>query len=205
MRLLPCGDLAVLVELDDEQTRRGYDAALVAQPLPYVVEHVPGARTVLVRVEAAEHLPEVVRRLQDVVPLPAASEADVGEPVTIEVAYGGPDLPEVATHLGCSAQEVVARHTGQVWTCEFAGFAPGFGYLAGEYGDLEVPRRATPRTRIPVGSVGLAGPYSGVYPRTSPGGWQIIGTTTADLWDVDRDPPALLAPGRQVRFAEVSR
>jgi len=120
------------------------------------------------------------------------------------VRYDGPDLDDVATHLGITRSEVVARHTGQVWTVEFAGFAPGFAYLTGSEGDLEVPRRHSPRTRIPAGSVGLAGPYSGVYPRPSPGGWQLIGRTDVTLWDAERDPPALLTPGRRVRFVEVA-
>src|SRR4029453_3517016 len=93
----------------------------------------------------------------------------------------------------------------QLWTVEFAGFAPGFGYLTGSEGGLEVPRRASPRTRIPAGSVGLPGASSGIYPRASPGGWQLIGRSDAPLWDADRDPPALLTPGRRVRFVEVGR
>jgi KipI family sensor histidine kinase inhibitor len=99
---------------------------------------------------------------------------------------------------------VVARHTGSEWTVAFAGFAPGFGYLTGGDPRLEVPRRETPRTRIPAGSVGLAGRFAGVYPHDSPGGWQLIGSTTLRVWDLDRDPPALLAPGVRVRFEEVA-
>jgi KipI family sensor histidine kinase inhibitor len=87
----------------------------------------------------------------------------------------------------------------------FSGFAPGFGYLTGLPPDLHVPRRDTPRTRVPAGSLGLAGPYAGIYPRASPGGWQLIGRTELELWDAHRDPPALLAPGTRVRFVETTR
>jgi KipI family sensor histidine kinase inhibitor len=98
---------------------------------------------------------------------------------------------------------LVRALTDTEFTVAFGGFAPGFGYLAGLPADLQVPRRATPRTRVPVGSVGLAGPFAGVYPRASPGGWQLVGRTDAVLFDVDRDPPALLVPGARVRFREV--
>jgi KipI family sensor histidine kinase inhibitor len=205
MRLLPCGDLAILVELDDAAHRRRYDTALRRAPLPGVVEHVPAARTVLVRVETPAALPAVAARLRDlVVPDDDESLADQEEPLTLEVRYDGPDLLDVARHLGIEPVEAVNRHTGQLWTVEFSGFAPGFGYLVGDLGGLEMPRRDSPRTRIPPGSVGLAGPYTGVYPRPSPGGWQLIGSTAEVMWDPDRDPPALLVPGRRVRFAAVS-
>ncbi|GAB3580531.1 hypothetical protein GCM10027579_07350 [Calidifontibacter terrae] len=120
------------------------------------------------------------------------------------MVYDGADLDEVATLLGITSQEVIARHTGQVWTVEFAGFAPGFGYLIGSEGNLVVPRRATPRTRIPAGAVGLADQFSGVYPKASPGGWQLLGRTDLAMWDVERDEPALLTPGRRIHFEAVS-
>ena len=203
MRLLPCGDRAILVEVADAAERRRLDATLRRRPLPGTVEHVPGARTVLVVASAAHHLPEIAAALRDLV-LDAPEATDETDELVVEVRYDGPDLDDVATHLGITPSEVVARHTGQVWTVEFAGFAPGFAYLTGSEGDLEVPRRHSPRTRIPAGSVGLAGPYSGVYPRPSPGGWQLIGRTDVTLWDAERDPPALLTPGRRVRFVEVA-
>ena len=204
MRLLPCGDRAILVEVADVRERRRLDATLRRHPLPGSVEHVPGARTVLVVASAPHDLPNLAAALRDMVldPDEAPIESD---DLVVEVRYDGPDLQDVATSLGISPDEVVERHTTQVWTVEFAGFAPGFGYLTGSEGGLEVPRRASPRTRIPAGSVGLAGPYSGIYPRASPGGWQLIGRSDAPLWDADRDPPALLTPGRRVRFVEVGR
>lgn len=170
-----------------------------------MLEHVPAAATVLVTVASAADLASVVAGLRALELDDAAGEEDDQEPLVIEVRYDGPDLDGVARHLGISAQEVVTRHTEQVWAVEFSGFAPGFGYLIGAAGGLEVPRRESPRTRIPAGSVGLAGPYSGVYPRPSPGGWQLIGQTDVVLWDVERDPPALLTPGRRVLFRRTSR
>ncbi len=203
MRLLPCGDRAILVEVADAAERRRLDATLRRRPLPDTLEHVPGARTVLVVATTPRALPAIAAALHELV-LDEENTTDPGDEILVEVRYDGPDLHDVAAHLGITPAEVVARHTGQVWTVEFAGFAPGFAYLSGSDGGLEVPRRESPRTRIPTGSVGLAGPYSGIYPRSSPGGWQLVGRSDVALWDPERDPPALLAPGRRVRFAEVS-
>ena len=204
MRLLPCGDRALLAEVADAGERRRLDATLRRHPLRGSVEHVPGARTVLVVAGAPQDLPGLAAALRELV-LDPDEAPDESDELVIEVRYDGPDLQDVATAVGISPDEVVERHTTQVWTVEFAGFAPGFGYLTGSAGGLEVPRRHSPRTRIPAGSVGLAGPYSGIYPRPSPGGWQLIGRSDARLWDADRDPPALLTPGRRVRFVEVGR
>ena len=109
-------------------------------------------------------------------------------------------LPDVWRLTGPSEDYIVAAHTGTPWRIAFGGFAPGFAYLTGGDPRLAVARRDEPRTSVPTGSVGLAGEYSGVYPRASPGGWQLIGHTDAPLWDPDRDPPALLVPGGTVRF-----
>jgi KipI family sensor histidine kinase inhibitor len=204
MRLLPCGDRALLAEVADAGERRRLDATLRRHPLPGSVEHVPGARTVLVVARAPNDLPSLAAALRELV-LDPDEAPDGSDDLVVEVRYDGPDLQDVATSVGISPDDVVELHTTQLWTVEFAGFAPGFGYLTGSEGGLEVPRRASPRTRIPAGSVGLAGPYSGIYPRASPGGWQLIGRSDAPLWDADRDPPALLTPGRRVRFVEVGR
>jgi KipI family sensor histidine kinase inhibitor len=123
-----------------------------------------------------------------------------GASVEIPVRYDGPDLHEVARLTGFSAEEVAARHMRAEYVVGFLGFAPGFAYLLGGDERLRVERRAEPRERVPAGSVALAGPYSGIYPRESPGGWQLIGSTTAALFDATRDPPALLSPGDRVRF-----
>lgn len=207
MRLLPCGDRAILVELDDATQRRRLDALLRSRPLPGTVEHVPGERTVLVTVTSAADLPALATGLLAVAldAEPSQETADATqhlEPLVIEVTYDGADLTAVADYLGLTPADVVARHTGQLWTVEFTGFAPGFGYLTAAEGGLEVPRRQSPRTGIPQGSVGLAGRYTGVYPRPSPGGWQLVGRTDLTLWNVEREPPALLVPGRKVRFVE---
>jgi KipI family sensor histidine kinase inhibitor len=121
---------------------------------------------------------------------------------TIEVRYDGEDLEAVSRLTGLSAQQVVAAHTGTPWQVAFCGFAPGFSYLVGGDPRLEVPRRDESRVRVPAGAVALAGPFSSVYPRASPGGWQLIGHTDAVLWDTHADPPALLTPGSTVRFVE---
>ncbi len=199
MRLLPSGSSALLVQLDDLDEVLALHAALVADPLPGVVDVVPATRTVLLLIDPAtttpERVGEAVRRVR---PRPGA-RPDGGR-VEIPVRYDGEDLDDVAGLLGCSAEEVVARHTGTTWTVAFCGFAPGFGYLTADEGDWDVPRRSTPRTGVRAGSVALAGQFSGVYPRESPGGWQLLGRTEVAPFDLTRDPAALLRPGTRVRF-----
>ena len=204
MRLLRCGDTAVLVELDDLEQVMGLHAAVAASPPPWVVDLVPAARTLLVRFGPADvSAAAVAEHLRSVRPSEGAATAD-DDPVRLEVTYDGPDLAEVAELTGLSEHQVVELHTEAVWTVAFIGFAPGFGYLVGGDHRLHVERRSESRTSVPAGSVGLAGEFTGVYPRQSPGGWQLIGRTAARLWDVDRDPPALLLPGTRVRFAAVT-
>jgi KipI family sensor histidine kinase inhibitor len=127
-----------------------------------------------------------------------ASEAQA--PVEIPVMYDGPDFDEVLARTGLTREALVELHTGTTLTAAFCGFAPGFAYLAGLPARLHVPRRATPRTQVAAGAVGLAGEFTGVYPRASPGGWQIIGHALLPVWDPRREPPNLLAPGTRVRF-----
>jgi KipI family sensor histidine kinase inhibitor len=131
------------------------------------------------------------------VPVPAV---DSGPLVEIPVLYNGSDLHDVAELWGVTDEEVVRRHSGVEHRVAFCGFAPGFAYLTGLSEACHVPRRPAPRTSVPAGSVALAGSYTGVYPRSSPGGWQLIGTTQVLLWDMDREPAALLTPGTRVRF-----
>jgi KipI family sensor histidine kinase inhibitor len=200
VRLRPAGARGLLVEVDELETVHRLHAALRALELPWVVELVPGYRTVLVvadpaRAEALDELAAELPTLE----LPPAEEV-AGEPVEIPVSYDGEDLPEVARLTGLDAEEVVRRHTAPQYTVAFLGFSPGFPYLVGLDPALEVPRRDTPRTSIPAGSVGLAGGQTGIYPTASPGGWQLIGRTDVPLFDPDRDPPALLAPGSRLRF-----
>jgi KipI family sensor histidine kinase inhibitor len=200
-RVLPYGDRALLVEVADLAAVSAVRAALERSPLPGQCDLVPAARTVLV---VLDHRPTdldlaVLRRLS-----PETPEDDaVVRTVELPVVFDGPDLGEVADLVGRPVPALVAALTALELTVAFGGFAPGFGYLSGLPEELHVPRRSTPRTRVPAGSVGLAGPFAGAYPRESPGGWQLVGRTDAVLFDVDRDPPALLAPGTRVRLQEV--
>lgn len=200
-RILPYGDRALLVELDDLDAVLALFRGLDASRPDGVVELVPAARTIGVVVEPRVlPLSAAAGWLERTAPLAAA---DVEERlVELDVVYDGEDLDEVARLTGRSPAEVVAAHTGATWRVAFGGFAPGFAYLVTDGEALAVPRRATPRTAVPAGSVGLAGAFSGVYPRSSPGGWQLIGRTDAVLWDESADPPALLRPGTVVRFRE---
>ncbi|MFC5728312.1 MULTISPECIES: 5-oxoprolinase subunit B family protein [Nocardioides] len=209
MKLLPYGDRGLLVELSDAAQVVACVDLLRADPAvgKLVADVVPGARTVLLVAGPAVGLD----RLAAVVPDESVVREAVSEQqrqvrpsgeleVVIPVTYDGPDLVEVARLTGLGEDGVVAAHTGTPWRVAFGGFAPGFAYLVGGDPRLRVPRRDAPRTSVPAGSVGLAGEFSGVYPRPSPGGWQLIGRTDTVLWDLDRDPPALLSADATVRF-----
>jgi KipI family sensor histidine kinase inhibitor len=198
--VLPYGDRALLVEVTDAAAVPAVRAALERSPLPGQCELVPAARTVLVLLDRSPTELDVTT-LRRLAPEPVDDDG-TGSLVELPVVFDGPDLPEVARLTGRAVPALVAALTAVELTVAFGGFAPGFGYLTGLPEDLHVPRRDTPRTRVPAGSVGLAGPYAGAYPRASPGGWQLVGRTDAVLFDVDRDPPALLVPGARVRFRE---
>lgn len=204
--LRPAGVAAVLIEVEDLDAVVALDHALthVLGGDPAVVDIVPATRTVLVTVRAQAHLARVrseVAAIAERTPVtpPHVSSAPT---VTIPVHYDGPDLAEVAAMTGMTKEEVIAAHTGHPWRCAFVGFAPGFPYLVGGDPRLEVSRRSEPRTHVPPGAVGLAGTFSGVYPRVSPGGWQLIGHTDEVMWDLNRTPPALVGPGAGVRFVD---
>jgi KipI family sensor histidine kinase inhibitor len=199
--VLPCGDRALLVEVPDAGAVAAVRAALERSPLPGQRELVPAARTVLVVLDRppSERDVAALRRL----PIESAPDDRPGPLVELPVVFDGPDLAEVARLTGRAVPALVAALTKAELTVAFGGFAPGFGYLTGLPPELHVPRRSTPRTRVPAGAVGLAGPFAGAYPRASPGGWQLVGRTDAVLFDVDRNPPALLVPGARVRFREV--
>jgi KipI family sensor histidine kinase inhibitor len=201
VRVLPCGDRALLAEVADPAAVAAVHAALQRSPLPGQRELVPAARTVLVVLDRPPSDADIAR-LRRLAPGDAPPAGSV-PPVELPVVFDGPDLADVAAMTGRPVASLVDILTGTELTVAFGGFAPGFGYLAGLPADVHVPRRVTPRTRVPAGSVGLAGPFAGVYPRASPGGWQLVGRTDAVLFDVDRDPPALLVPGARVRFREV--
>ena len=202
MNVLPVGDDALLVEVSSGEEAQALHAELVrrrAEGALAVREIVPAARTVLLDglADPARLASELTAA--EVPPAPPRT----GDVVEIPVRYDGPDLADVAAHWGVAEEEVSRVHAGTEFRVAFCGFAPGFGYLTGLPARYDVPRRATPRTAVPAGSVALAGPYTGVYPRSSPGGWQLIGTTDAVLWDHTRVPAALLSPGTRVRFVPV--
>ncbi|RRD06672.1 5-oxoprolinase/urea amidolyase family protein [Arachnia propionica] len=207
MRLLACGERATLVELGDltevlaaEARLRGLAGAGEA-PWDRVVDVVAAQRTVLLVHGPVDLRPAIARALAGLSPeLPRADRE-----VVIDVVYDGEDLAEVSELTGLSPAEVIAAHTGTPWRVAFGGFAPGFAYLIGGDPRLRVPRRSSPRPRVPAGSVGLADQFSGVYPTASPGGWQLIGRTEAPLFDPDAEPPALLGPGTTVRFRAVEQ
>lgn len=191
------GTRAVLVEVADpvawhhELVRRRDAGEFAATDL------VPGAGTVLV--DGLADPDGFIERFRDWhTPAPVTPAA--ARLVEIHVRYDGPDLGLVARHWACTEVEVAERIAGIEFRVAFCGFAPGFAYLAGLPDRYAVPRLPTPRPRVPAGSVGLAGRYAGVYPNASPGGWLLVGRTEVRLFDVDADPPALLAPGTRVRF-----
>lgn len=230
VRVLPAGPHALLVELADGEHAEAFHAELLRRrergELPAVREIVPAARTVLldgihdgihaaihdgihagIHAGTGERTPGARERFaRDLASWRVEPPRREGrEPVEIPVVYDGPDLDEVGALWGVPAGEVAALHSGTAFRVAFCGFAPGFGYLTGLPERLHVPRRTTPRTRVPAGAVALAGPYTGVYPRPSPGGWQIVGRMPdpGALWDPAREPAALLVPGTPVRFVAV--
>ncbi|RZS44935.1 KipI family sensor histidine kinase inhibitor [Herbihabitans rhizosphaerae] len=208
MRLLRCGHDAVLVEVDSlvevDAVRASLLAASGRDELGDLVELVPAARTVLAafRPGTGEHGRQAVREILDAADLAHPVRTSPRE-ITLPVVYDGPDLALVADTAGLSTKDTVAAHTGAVYTVAFSGFAPGFGYLTGLPEPLRQPRLDSPRTSVPAGAVGVAGEFTGVYPRPSPGGWRLIGRLADDaepLFDPSREPAALLAPGDAVRF-----
>ncbi|GAB3443337.1 allophanate hydrolase subunit 1 [Streptomonospora sediminis] len=201
MRVLKCADSGVLVEVADLDEALALHAALVEDPPEGVTDIVPAARTVLLRLPPeggdAGAVAAAVSRMR-----PQRGHRAVAGELEVPVQYDGADLAEIAAQTGLSERGVVAAHTGADWTVAFCGFAPGFGYLVGDDPRLRVARRSEARARVPAGAVALAGEFTGIYPRVSPGGWQLLGRTELVTWDLDRDPPARLRPGVRVRFTE---
>ncbi len=205
MRFLPASDRAVLVELDDLPQALALYRQLLQSPIAGVQELVPAARTVLVGYQPgllhAAAVEAAVRQRWALAASSTAAPAQAPRTVEIPVDYSGPDLPDVAELLGISVAQVIERHTGQPWQAAFAGFAPGFVYLTGGHPCFDLPRRTTPRTQVPAGSVALGGRFSAVYPNASPGGWQLLGTTALAMWDLSRPEPACVQPGMMVQFS----
>jgi KipI family sensor histidine kinase inhibitor len=195
------GPRALLVELTDLDSVLAFHQRVQAAPFPGQLDAIAAAATVLLKF-ASQAQARGARAAVEHFQLEGARKAG-GREVTIEVVYDGEDLAEVGRLTGLGADGVVAAHTGQLWTAAFGGFAPGFAYLVGANNSLTVPRRPSPRTVVPAGSVALGGEFSAVYPRQSPGGWQLIGRTSAVMWDLERDQPALIRPGDTVRYVAV--
>jgi KipI family sensor histidine kinase inhibitor len=224
-RVVPYGVDALLADLPDLVAVRALDDALRSSPLRGAVDVVPAARTVLVRFATPADARAALDRLQEAAAVAAGTHRDPDPPtddpdradctdrptddpdaapprapVVLPVRYDGADLAEVARTTGLSEAEVVHRHAASEYTVAFGGFMPGFAYLTGLDPALHVPRRSTPRERVPAGAVAIAGEFAAVYPAATPGGWMLLGTCDVPLFDVDRDPPALLRPGTRVRF-----
>lgn len=198
MKVHRYGEHALLAEVDDPHTVPAVRAALAE--VDGVVDAVAGACTVLAVLRPGAE--QAVRSLLE------SGQFAAGQPgnppprsaVVIPVAYDGADLDAVARQAALSREEVIAMHSGGQYLVRFCGFSPGFAYLDGLDERLQLPRRSEPRTAVPAGAVGIAGEFTGVYPRRSPGGWQLLGRTELSVWDVTRPEPALLVPGTRVRF-----
>ncbi len=201
--LRPCGEEAWLLDLDDNRLVHRWAAAVRGAELPGVREVVPGLTTLLVTLDPEMTNATTLRIALETL-TPSTEQPEDREHHVVDVHYDGEDLADVSRLTGLTVAEVVAAHTGTPWRVAFCGFAPGFSYLVGGDERLQVPRRDEARIRVPAGSVGIAGAFSSVYPRASPGGWQLLGHTDAVLWDVAADPPAVLRPGSLVEFRDVT-
>lgn len=199
--VLDYGDQALLLQFDSTADVLAWAAALREAALPGVLDIVPASRTVLLKLDGSRYQGAVRRRLRTLRVAPdTVAAVPPDQPTVIDVVYDGADLAEVADRTGLTTAQVINAHTATPWQVGFGGFAPGFAYLVGGDPRLAVPRRSEPRSSVPAGAVGLAGEFTGIYPRRSPGGWQLIGHTDVVLWDIDRPNPALLTPGMWVQF-----
>jgi len=213
--LYPLGDSAVVIQLGEEISKVTSNeiqiicAWLDEYTFEGFIEYVPAYTTITIY-----YLPQVIRYremvdlLQEMMDSISEEETDL-QPVTVEipVLYGGqwgPDLDFVAAHNKISTDDVISLHSAAEYLVHMIGFAPGFPYLGGMNEKIAAPRKESPRSKIPAGSVGIAGKQTGVYPIATPGGWQIIGRTAIDLFDISREMPALLKVGDLVRFRSVS-
>ena len=202
--VLDYGDQALMVQCGSTAEVLAWTAALRGAAWPGVIDIVPAARTVLVKLDGPRRQSVIRQRLRKLrVDVNEAARADRSADVVIDVVYDGPDLAVVAEHTGLTTAQVIDAHTATLWRVGFSGFAPGFAYLVDGDPRLRVPRRSDPRTAVPAGSVALAGEFSAIYPRRSPGGWRLIGHTDAVLWDIERPDPALLTQGMWVQFRAV--
>ncbi|MDM9648325.1 urea amidolyase family protein [Rhizobium sp. S163] len=204
LRFLPSGSDSFLVELDDLAATLTLLDAILAAGIEGVREVIPGARTVMVRFDP--WLTNVAGLCEKITALDLSTRSSRGgELFEIPVTYDGEDLGDVAEMLGCTIEEVIQRHTEATYTVAFTGFAPGFAYMTSDDPRFDVPRRKSPRVKIPAGSVAIAGKFGGIYPSDSPGGWQLLGKTPLAMWDTTRERAALLAPGDRVRFRDIDK
>jgi KipI family sensor histidine kinase inhibitor len=202
IRPRPAGVRAVVLDLDEgaEPAQTAAAVRLLAERLGVVlVEVVPGALTVLVVAADRAALQRLLAALPRLPAAPEEAEAS-GAVLELPVRYDGPDLDHVARTTGLSVEQVVRRHSAVVYRAAFSGFAPGFAYLSGLDPVLRLPRRETPRTAVPAGALAVADGWTAVYPRRTPGGWHLLGTVDVPVFDLASEPPALLGPGRRVRF-----
>jgi inhibitor of KinA len=218
MRIEPLGDSALLIRVRETfDAEESLDAVvrathqLTAAQIPGVVDLVPAYTTIGVFFDPAktevfdDFRTSIERALQRDLDSAHTREATTIEvPVCYEDEFA-PDLEEVARHAGLSAEEIVGRHAKASYRVSCVGFTPGFPYLSGLPPELATPRRASPRKEVPAGAVAIGGTQTGIYPRKSPGGWNIIGRTPLRLFDVERNPPALFQAGDHVRFRKISR
>ncbi|WKD61539.1 Kinase A inhibitor [Corynebacterium ciconiae DSM 44920] len=210
MNILPCGDSAILLDVSDSATPRETVAAahhsLKALDHPGIIDVVPAATTVLLHLDPRLFSVSEATALCHQLPLASTAPIATGSEIIIPVRYDGPDIAEVAAQLGIQPADVAIWHSSRPWHAAFGGFAPGFCYLVNDEQDAhDIARKSTPRPRIPAGSVAVAGGFSAVYPAESPGGWQLIGSTTATMWCTDRSQPALVMPGDRVRFVPTEK
>lgn len=221
MRILPLGDRAILVEFGsgiDEPTRLQVRASfeqLSSRSLAGVLAIVPGFASIAVHYDPAQVARAVgatphaaiTAAVEDVLRTVVATPSGEARLVEIPVCYDptlAPDLDEVAAHAQLTPAQVVELHSAPDYVVHMIGFLPGFPYLGGLDQRLTTPRRSSPRTRVPAGSVAIGGSQTGVYTIDSPGGWQLIGRTAIRLFDVERDPPTQLQIGDSVRFRPVT-
>jgi len=213
-RFLPGGDEALFVEFGDEispelnRRVRNLKLAIEKQGIPGVIETVPAYRSLLIYFEPwqvhPKELREILFRLSQ---QPLESELSKPRLIEIPTVYGseyGPDLEFVASHNKLSVNEVIQIHTGTPYLIYMIGFLPGFPYLGGMSAKIAAPRLDTPHTRIPAGSVGIAGTQTGIYPAESPGGWRLIGRTPLKVFDPTHQPPALFQAGDYLKFVSVT-
>lgn len=204
LRVLPMRDGYVLFELAGLDETLALHAAMEASPTPGVLEIIPAARTLMIAFDPIELKTEALIGIVHS-RLSADRAPQSGTVIDIPVLYDGEDLQDVSSLLGISVEEIIDRHTASDFKVAFTGFAPGFAYLSGGDAGLTVPRRSSPRTHVPAGSVAIAGEFSGVYPKASPGGWQLLGRTPVAMFDLGRNPASLLQPGYRVKFRQISK